>query len=567
METLYSPQSRAERLIAAGRTVLATSSLFGVWLDPTEPGKHARVAYSLLVAYVVYSALLAVRSWRARDHGGRERVVTHVVDLCFFSLFVYFTAGPASPFTIYFVFSMVCATLRWRWRGVLWTAAASIAAYLAIAFFLAGTPLAPHVEGNRLAVRVIYLGVIAVLLGYLGAHEERTRREISGLAAWPGLGPRPFEVTVGALLAHATSVMGAPRAVLAWTEREEPWLYFAAWSDGELQWSRAGPRGAEPLVADQVGETSFLSAAEDDPSLVLVRGASGFERWRGSPLHEPLRSRVGPGPLLGLRLSSDSFAGHLLFSGKRGMSSDDLVLGEAVAAMVAARLESVYLTRSLAEQTATEERIRLARDLHDGLLQSLTGFGLRLEAVRRLLEAGEDGSGGAAQRVAELQRLLALEQRDLRFFIQELGPSKPTAAGQPTSLRTQVAELVQRLELEWGLKVKLAIEGTNSEIPERLTREIYHIVREAMVNAVRHGNASVVDAEIRARGDAVSIVVADNGGGFPFAGRFSHADLVAKNLGPRTLRARVTALDGELTLDSGGAGAKLEIRLPLREGP
>jgi hypothetical protein len=117
MDTHYSPQIRAERLIAAGRTVLAVSSLFGVWLDPTEPGKHARVAYSLLAAYVVYSALLALQAWRTRDPGGRERVVTHVIDLAFFSLFVYFTAGPASPFTTYFVFSMVCATLRWRWRS------------------------------------------------------------------------------------------------------------------------------------------------------------------------------------------------------------------------------------------------------------------------------------------------------------------------------------------------------------------------------------------------------------------------------------------------------------------
>jgi len=566
MDTHYSPQIRAERLIAAGRTVLAVSSLFGVWLDPTEPGKHARVAYSLLVAYVVYSALLALRAWRTRDPGGRERVVTHVIDLAFFSLFVYFTAGPASPFTTYFVFSMVCATLRWRWRGVLWTAAASIAAYLFIAFFIAGTPLVPHVEGYRLAVRVVYLAVIAVLLGYLGAHEERTRREISGLAGWPELGPQRFDVAVGALLAHATRVIRAPGALLAWTEREEPWLYLASWRDGELQWSREGLRSAEPLVAERVAETGFLSAAEGDPPLVLVRSGSGFERWRGSPLRDALRARAGPGPLLGLPLRSDSFAGHLLFIGKRGMSSDDLVLGEAVAAMVAARLESVYLARSLAGQTAIEERIRLARDLHDGVLQSLTGFGLRLEAVRRLLEAG-DNNDGAVRRVEELQQLLALEQRDLRFFIQELEPSKATAAGQPLSLRAQVAELVQRLELEWDLKVRLTLEGTNGEIPERLARDIYHIVREAMVNAVRHGNASVVDAEIRAADDGVSIVVADNGGGFPFTGRYSHADLVAKNLGPRTLRARVAALDGALTLDSSRAGAKLEIRLPLHESP
>ena len=116
MDTLYSPQSRAERFIAAGRVVLATSSLFAVWLDPTEPAKFARVAYSLLVAYVVYSSFIALLVWRSDDPAGRQRAVTHAVDLAFFSLFIFFTAGPASPFTAYFVFSMVCATLRWQWR-------------------------------------------------------------------------------------------------------------------------------------------------------------------------------------------------------------------------------------------------------------------------------------------------------------------------------------------------------------------------------------------------------------------------------------------------------------------
>jgi len=564
METLYSPQNRAERLVAAGRMVLASSSLFAVWLDPTEPAKHAAIAYSLLVAYVAYSALLAAGVWRARDAGGRGRKLTHALDLCFFSLFVYFTAGPASPFTTYFVFSMVCATLRWQWRGVLWTAIASIGAYLAIAFFLAAAPFAPHVEAYQIIVRVVYLAVIAILLGYLGAHEERTRREISALAAWPQLGARSLEPAVRAILEQATGVLGAPRALLVWMEREEPWHYYATWHNGDFRWSREAPGSAEPLLAAEVAETSFLSATDEEPPAVLLRSSTGFERWRGSPIHEPLRTRAGRGPALGLRLRSESFEGHLLFVGKRAMSSDDLLLGEAVAALAAARLESVYLARNLAQQAATEQRIRLARDLHDGVLQSLTGFGLRLEAVRRML--GDPASGmSALPRVEELQQLLALEQRDLRFFIQELEPSKPTASGQPPPLRVQVTELARRLELEWGLQVELAIQGGNGEVPERLAREIYHIAREAMVNAVRHGKASVVKADISAVGDPVSIVVADNGCGFPFAGRFSHEQLTERGLGPRTLRDRVIALHGTLGLESSAAGARLEIHLPMPE--
>ena len=562
MDTLYSPQSRAERFIATGRVVLAASSLFAVWFDPAEPVKFARFAYSLLAAYVVYSAFIALLVWRSDDPAGRQRAITHAVDLAFFSLFIYFTAGPASPFTAYFVFSMICATLRWQWRGVLWTAAASIAAYLAVVVFFAEAPAGDAIESYRLIIRVVYLGVIAVLLGYLGAHEERTRREISRLAAWPRLMPQRVEPAVRALLEHAAGVLGAPDAVLAWVESEEPWLYLASWRRGEFAWSRESPETFDPLISPPVDEGSFLCPEAGDPPTVLYRNPAGLDRWRGFPLHPGLRQRLGPAPVLGVRIRAGSFEGHLLLLGKAGMTSDDLLLAEAVAGMVAARLDSAYLTRGVAESLATEERIRLARDLHDGVLQSLTGIGLRLEGVRRLIE---ENAGEAAGRVEELQHLLALEQRDLRFFIEELKPQPLTSTGEPAGLTRQVSDLVQRLEMEWGLRVTLESDGLEEEIPEGLEREIYHILREAMVNAVRHGAASQVRVAIQLHRERITITVSDNGNGFPFEGSYSHAELVRHNLGPRTLRERVSALNGTVALDSSRAGARLEILLPLWE--
>ena len=577
METLYSPQSRSERFIAAGRVVLAASSLFSVWFDPSEPAKHAQVAYSLLVAYVVYSSVIALLVWRSDDPGGRERLVTHGVDLAFFSLFIYFTAGPASPVTSYFVFSMICATLRWQWRGALWTAAASIAAYLGVALPFGEALASPGVAAYQLIIRVVYLAVIAVLLGFLGAHEERTRREISQLARWPDTVPQRLQPALRSLLEHAAEVLGAPHVLLAWVESEEPWLCVASWQDGELSFRREPPEAFEPVVAPALAEGSFLCPKQQEgrPPVVLLRTAAGLRRWRGVPLHPGIAARLGAAPLLGVRLRSESFDGHLLFRGRQALTSDDLLLGEAVAGMVAARLESLYLTRSLEERAATEARIRLARDLHDGVLQSLTGIGLRLETVRRLLQAqgraarGEPGGtedGAAMARLEELQSLIALEQRDLRFFIQELKPRPAAEPGEPGGLRLQVAELVRRLELEWGLRVDLQTEGADEEIPPALTREIYHIVREALVNAVRHGEASRVRVEIRAGGERVQIAVSDNGKGFPFAGRFSPAELAEGNLGPRNLRERVCALGGNVALESSRAGARLDVLLPAGAG-
>jgi signal transduction histidine kinase len=560
MEPLYSPQSRAERLIAGGRVVLAASSLFAVWLEPSEPAKFASVAYSLLASYLVYSAAIAALVWRSKAPSNRQRLVTHCFDLLFFSLFIYFTSA-ASPFTAYFVFSMVCATLRWQWRGTLWTALASLAAFLGLGLYFTEVVADPAFQLYPLIVRSVYLAVIAVLLGYLGAHEEQTRRDMALIAGWPQPVPQRIEPLVQDLLQHASHVLGAPHALLAWADREEPWFYLASWSAGSFSWTRSLPDSFGALVAEPLRDSSFLCPDATEPqSTVLHRSAAGLARWRGAPLDPALRERFGFRAVLSLPLSGESVEGRLFFAEKPAMTSDDLLLGEIAAGVVAARLDHFYLSQRLRESVATEERIRLARDLHDGVLQSLTGIGLRLAAVRGLLGEAPEAARDA---LATLQKLIAREQRDLRFFIQELKPPPLAPPGEALSLTASVAELAQRIELEWGLKVELRTEGLEGPFPEPLARDVYHVVREALVNAVRHGEASAVRVEISCtEREPLSITVIDNGRGFPFQGRYPHAVLSQGRLGPRTLLERVSSLQGTLAIESSASGARLDISLP-----
>jgi signal transduction histidine kinase len=565
MEPLYSPQSRAERLIAAGRVVLAASSLFAVWLDPTEPAKYAQVAYSLLAFYVLYSGIIAVVVFHSDPPPNRQRLFTQVFDLSFFSLFLYLTAGPASPFLIYFVFSLVCATLRWQRRGVFWTTVASLCVVLGLGLYFSEVAADPSFKLYPLVIRGVYLAVIAVLLGYLGAYEEQTRREMASLAAWPDPLPqdRPQEVEllVGGLLEHAAKAVGAGRALLAWGEREEPWLYLALWDGRSCSWARASPGTFGQLVAEPLQEASFLcpDVAHAQPA-VLLKAAAGLRRWRGKPLDPALRERYEMGAVLAVRVVTESVEGLLFFLDKKSMTSDDLVLGEVVADAMARRLDHFYLNQQLQETVATEERIRLARDLHDGVLQSLTGIGLRLAAIRGQLE---EAPGAAREGLDALQRLIALEQRDIRFFIRELKPPPLTAPGEAQSLPFRLADLVQRIEVEWGLKVDLRTEGLEEPMPQPLAREVYHLVREGLVNAVRHGEASEVRVEILRHGrDRLAITVIDNGRGFPFHGRLTHGELAEGDLGPRNLLERVASMDGTLTLESSARGARLEIALP-----
>lgn len=607
MATPFSPTSRQERLIGAGRVVLAASSLLAVWLDPSEPTNAAQAAYGLLVAYLVYALVVALAVARAETVPAAARLITHGVDIVFFSLFIYFTAGPTSPFSAYFVFALVCATLRWQWRGTLWTAVVCIGAYLGAGLWFSSLFEDPGFELDRFIIRVVYLGVVAVLLGYLGVHEARVRQEMAALAVWPRGAEAEAGSILGEVLPYAGGVVGA-RAVLAvWTEGDEPWLQLASWPGGEgaggVHRERREPDAFDPLVPEALAEASFLSTdlAASPPSVLVRRGGengdgAGFERWHGVPLHPELARRHLPrspgdphpvdpvepaGSVLSAPLRGDPVDGRIFFFGIERLTSDELVLAEVVAAVVRERLEHLHLAGRLRAGAATEERIRLARDLHDGVLQSMTGVALRLEAVRRQLEEAPEAARGALANLAEVQRLIALEQRDLRFFIQELKPSGRDDGASP-ALVPRIEELASRIEREWDLKVEVDTSELSAPVPEHLEREVYHLVREALINAARHGEASAVAVSLAfspavspvqgetaegADGTKVAITVTDDGRGFPFRGRYADTALAELDVGPKSLRERVAALRGSLTIDSSPAGASVGIVLPPAAAP
>ena len=293
---------------------------------------------------------------------------------------------------------------------------------------------------------------------------------------------------------------------------------------------------------------------------VLYASPAGLRRWRGSPLHPILQAWFGMNAVLSVRLRGETLKGRLFALDKPGMTSDDMVLGGIVARLVAGSMDNFFMLQGLQEAAVTEERVRLARDLHDGLLQSLAGAALQLEAVRRLLE---EEPKAAREPLLEIQHLIAAHQRDLRSLIQEL---KPSALGPPevqSSLSERLDELVNRIERHWGLRVELKTHNLGARISKALADEIYHIAHEALINAARHAHASVARLEVGAQDNELQIIVADNGTGFPFRGHYDYAALIDRELGPVMLKERIASVGGSLSINSTESGSRLDITLPL----
>ncbi|MBU1182302.1 MAG: hypothetical protein KKF00_09110 [Proteobacteria bacterium] len=504
-------------------------------------------------------------AWRTTLNWTGSALVIHALDLLIFIGFMFLALAPAGHFfSLFAFFLLVSATLRWHWRGTIYTAAIVFGIGITKALYMIDLPLGAKLDIDHLICDTIFLLVAAILLGYLGVKEERQRSKISELAAWPRTIPEEIYPLVSGILQRSSSLLDAPRTLLLWNEGEEPRLHAASWSQGQFNHSIESSDTFGSLVAEPMAGKNFL--CRDSLArvpLVLHSSPGGFEEWKGLPLDPELQRRFSIKSVLSFALQSESVSGRLFALDKEYMTSDDLVFGRIISHEASCNLDQFYLLEQLKQKTAMEERISLSRDLHDGLLQSLTGTVMQLDTVRQLIEKEPQT---ARQRLLDIQKQISGEGQNLRSHIRQLKShysSLPEWDGD--HLARRLDELAEHIERQWGLLVDIDVNLHQTRLSGTMAQGVYLITHESMINAARHSKASSIKAEISSTDHQLQILVTDNGHGFPFNGRYDHAALTKTNLGPVVLRERVTSLGGQLTIESGQAGARLEITLPIPE--
>jgi signal transduction histidine kinase len=557
----YTPKGRTERLIAGARLILGVFFLMAIYLDPTEPSRYAGLTYGILASYLFYSLVLMVCVWYLDVTHRLMGVAAHFIDLAVFAGLMFLTEGPNSPFFVYFIFVLVCSALRWQWVGTLCTAAAALAIVSLMAWDPTNFYKDENFELNRFIMRMVYLAVVAALLGYLGAHEARLRKVFSMLAAWRPSVPDERPGLAREILERSAGILGVSRAILFWEEEDEPWVNLATWSSGEFSYSRENPGTYGHLLDGPMAYGIFFCRNLDDPNPMIVRNSDDcLRRWDMSATERRLIARFEMKSVLSMGMKGEKITGSLLALDKPRMTVDDLVLGDIVAQQVAARLGHLNLNEQLRQAAASEERIRLARDLHDGTLQTLTGAALQLETAQRMMEADP---GKARLVIKEIQRVLAKEQKDLRGQIRLLKPAVAGRGREKFALADRLGELSEQIRLQWEIPVKIGIKPSAAAVDGGMARDVYFVIHESLINAAKHACATDLRADLFCDTGQVRITVADNGRGFPFRGYYDHETLFEMKRGPVTLKERIAALGGTLSIDSSENGARLEISLPL----
>lgn len=203
------------------------------------------------------------------------------------------------------------------------------------------------------------------------------------------------------------------------------------------------------------------------------------------------------------------------------------------------------LAAARAERTLLAERDRMARDLHDRVIQRIFAAGMALQTAARLAR-----SPAAADRiqavVGDLDTAIA-ELRETIFTLQH-GPR------QDASLREQVIELADQAAPVLGFSPDVTFEGPPDAVPDEVAVHVLAVCREALSNIARHAGASAAAVTLTS-GSEIVLVISDNGRGLGNPSRSS---------GLRNMRDRAELLGGTFHAESqSGAGTRLEWRAPL----
>jgi signal transduction histidine kinase len=294
----------------------------------------------------------------------------------------------------------------------------------------------------------------------------------------------------------------------------------------------------EERIGDRPTGRGVLGLMINDPRPLRLEllgthpDSSGFP-----PGHPPMSSFLG----VPIKVRDEVY-GNLYLTDKRGASSftpDDEALVEALALAAGMAIENYRLHQQVQQAAVFEDRARLARDLHDTVIQHLYAIGLSLQSMSAAAEAE-----GMGDRLGSVVTDIDETIRQVRSSIYELG-----STDDDTGVRAQVLFLVRSLNSVVGSEVQVSFDGPiDTAISDEVCDHLLATIREALTNVGRHAQATRATLTMRVGAGVCRLEVSDNGRG-PQLSTGSEGGLGLVNL-----RRRAEGLHGTMLLETSPTG-------------
>lgn len=538
-----------ERLVVLLRIVLTLFCLVIVATDFDNRQGLAQPLIIILATYAVFGLCIAVLPILGKFRTGWQLPV-HFIDVGATAVLMSLGHVYSATFFILYIFVLLSATFRWNFPGALWTT---------ISLLLLQT-LPPWGNGHMASfvLQSSFVMIVGGVFMFFGAWRERSETRLAQIAAWPE-NPATFydkneDRWLITSISHISKVLRTPRVMVLWELAQEPYYVLSIFADGKYRREQVVAKNIDNVVAAELDDVTF---AIETSSPNYYRTSAGLRKIHKEIFENALVERFKIQSVCSAAFKGALCKGRILFLDRANWGEDDLVLADIAASRLRIELEYRITWSQLQESAAARERVHLASDLHDGVLQSLTAAGMRLKLMM------STSNPKIKRELNEIRKILLDEQLQIRSFVEERLTRREM---KNFNLHHQLRRETEKLERQWDCVVILSVTPEDTTVGQKLAQQIRLLLAEAVANGAKHGGAKQVQVAVERASDALQVHISDNGRGIKeLAGIYHRNELVALGFAPKSISDRVTELGGDFSLSSSSDGVALHIILPCIE--
>lgn len=560
-------ETTEQRAVAVLRLVLASAALLVVWVDPIQSPRHAHVLYALLGLYTAYSAALYGRWLRSSMRSRGFDRWAHWVDVAWYLALTALSGGASSLFFVLFFFPILVAAFRSGFASGLATTVVAALGFTVVGLLVARWET--DIELNRFLLRPISLLAIGFAISSRGGLERMLQRRLALLKEIGRLSNPRFgtDRTIAESLDRLREFYDADDCLLLLTEGDGADVRLRRSTRGDPERARREDALPHELAQRLLAPSPEHALVYSPPSL-LQRWRAASHRYdvvRARPVpvdHEmerQLAAWFAPSSFLTVPVRGRTrVIGRLYVACATRLGPDDVEFLRQVVDCLLPLIENIQLIDRLAASAAEDERQKIARDVHDSILQPFIGLQIGLSALLQQAGAGDGSAGREPEEIllglrSGLVRLAAFTEggiADLRGFVARLKGGGPTGNGFAAIVRSYA----RRFSDLTGITVQVEVEDVAGlDGNDRFAAEIFHMIAEGLSNVRRHSEAKRALVRLTQTERELALAVENEGDGRPGAPFL-----------PRSIAERARSLQGWTEVaELPGGGSRVTVRIPL----
>lgn len=539
------------RLVSRMRLVLAMSVLLAVFINPSGLSSFHRFTWLVFWGYLLHSTVIYFFS--ELDHPFSQSVLIHRLDVIWFALIIIFTGDVASFFFLFFFFAILTSSFRWGFEE-----GAKVTVASAAIFMICGLIIDTQNDIARLLLQTTFLLAIGYMSVHWGGSKVRLMHQLVLLREVSRLSNPRFGVdhTITNVLHKTRKFYGASACVLIMQDETSGAYFLRTVREGDAsRFMCAEPVDAEaasPLMTHSPDYLIAYSRPRWPAAARLGRHSLAYnctlQRWGkyDGPSIDTLADLLEARCFISAPLALRKQRGRMyVISGKESFNRADTLFLNHIAIHVFPVIENIEFLDHMASDAATNERQKIALDIHDRTIQPYIGLKLGLGALRNRASPHNP-------LLTDIDKLMHVAEKvihDLRDYA--LTVKTGASKNDPLILLALKQQTAQIKEL-YGIDIAISVEG-NIKVSDRLTIEVVQLVREGVSNICKHTLAQKGLVKVQCTDGWLNIQIENE--------RTGRAPLPFM---PKSISDRVTCLGGKVhVVDQGDGNTTVIVQIPV----